>query len=120
PQVYTRLDKLARCLIKLGKQKDAQDLYVRAQNFWKDEPEHAGERARALYALGSLYVDEKNYEAAAPVLQHALALVGEADGPSSIPLVQYLQRYAYDLYYLKRKPEVEDLRARASTISGAM
>jgi tetratricopeptide (TPR) repeat protein len=120
PQVYSRLDKLARCLIKSGKEKDAEQLYQRAQAFWKDDDSHAGERARVMYALGSLYVDEKNYEAAAPILQHALELVEQADGPSSITLVPYLQRYAYDLYYLKRKPEVEDLRARASTISGAL
>jgi tetratricopeptide (TPR) repeat protein len=118
PQVYSRLDKLARCLIKEGKYKDAEALYIRAKDLWKGAP--SGNEACALYALGSLYAEEKNYEAAAPALAQALHLSEEINGPASVLLVPYLQRYAYVLYYLKRKPEVEELRARANTISGVM
>ena len=118
--VYSRLDKLAKCYIKAGKIKDAEDLYIRAQNFWKQESSTHGEECRAAYALGSLYIDEKRYEEAAPVLARALGLAEEFSGPSSIGLVPYLQKYAYALYHLGRKPEWQELNARASTISGVM
>lgn len=118
PQVYVRLDKLAKTLIKAGKLKEAEDLYIRAQSFWKTEPSKNGEECRAMFALGSLYVQEKRYAEAAPILQKALKLSEEINGPSSVSVVPYLQRYAYDLYYLGRKPEVEQLHERTNTISG--
>lgn len=118
PQVYANLDRLARCLIKAGKYDRAEQLYLQALDFWKKAPSKSGDEPRALYALGSLYLDEKNYSAAAPVLQRALDAAEASNGPSSVLLVPYLQRYAYCLYYLKRKPEMEALRARANTISG--
>ncbi len=117
PAVYNRLDKLAKCLIKSGDYKEAEQLYLRAQSFWKDEPSKCGNEARAQYALGSLYVQEKEYALAAPVLQQALQSAQDYFGPDSAALVPYLQRYAYTLYYLGRKPESEQLTARASTIS---
>jgi tetratricopeptide (TPR) repeat protein len=118
PQVYARLDKLAKCLIKAGKPKQAEELYVRAQSLWKSESSRNFNEARALFALGSLYVDQKNYAAAAPLLQQALQLAESINGPWSISLIPYLEKYAYTLYYLGRKPEWESLRARANTISG--
>ena len=119
PEVYGRLDHLAKCLIKEDKYQQAEDLYIRAQSFWKDEPCNNGNDARASYALGSLYADEKKYEAAAPLLQHALQLAEQYNGPASIDLVPYLQRYAYVLYYLGQKPESDQLKLRADNISGA-
>jgi tetratricopeptide (TPR) repeat protein len=119
PQVYSRLDKLARCLIKEGKLKEAEDLYLRANNFWQSAPSNCGNEARAKFALGSLYVQEKNFAAAAPVLEQALSLCEQSHGPDSIELVPYLQRYAYALYYLGRTAEVDGLKSRASTISSA-
>lgn len=117
-QVYSRLDKLAKCLIKAGKYQQAEQLYLRAQKFWKDEPAKNGEDARAAYALGSLYTDQKRYDEAAPILQHALELAERNSGPCSAGLVPYLQKYAYTLYYLGRKPEQEQLKARADSITG--
>lgn len=117
-QVYARLDKLAKCLIKQGKLQQAEELYLRAQTFWKDEPAKYGEDARAAYALGSLYADQKRYEEAATVLKRALDLAEQNSGPCSVGLVPYLQKYAYALYYLGRKPEQEELKARANSIAG--
>jgi len=119
PQVYSRLDKLARCLIKEGKLKEAEQLYLRANDFWKSEPSHCGNEARAKFALGNLYVQEKNFSAAGPVLEQALWLCEQSHGPDSIELVPYLEKYAYTLYYLGRTAEVDGLRSRASTISSA-
>jgi hypothetical protein len=51
-------------------------------------------------------------------LQHALELAEQYNGPCSISVVPYLQRYAYALYYLGRKPEMEQLHARVNTING--
>ncbi len=118
PLVYSRLDKLARCLVKSGKYQQAAELYIRAQDFWKHEPSKYGSEARAMFALGCIYVDEKKYEQAAPVLQHALELAEKINGPDSIQLVPYLQKYAYTLYYLGRRPERDELIARANTIIG--
>lgn len=118
PEVYARLDKLAKCLIKLGKYKEAEKLYIRAQNFWRIEPSKYGDEARAAFALGCLYSDEKNYAAAAPVLRKALELSEQFNGPNSINLVPYLQKYAYVLYYLGARAEVDQLRLRAGIISG--
>lgn len=120
PQVFARLDKLAKCLIKEGKMKQAEDLYVRAQGFYKDEVGGNAEQARALFALGCLYCDERKYDSAAHVLRRALNVADEVHGPASVSLVPYLQKYAYALYHLGRKPEVDHLRARANTISGAI
>lgn len=118
PQVYGRLDQLGKCLIKTGKFKEAQELYVRALGFWKHDSGKNFNESRNLFALGCLYCDEKNYSAAAPVLAHALRLAEEINGPASVSLVPYLQKYAYALYYLGRRPETEHLRARANEITG--
>ena len=118
PAVYARLDKLAKCLIKAGKYKQAEDLYLRAQNFWKEDQTACNNEARALLALGCLYLEEKKYAEAAPVLEKAADLAEQINGPFSVDLVQYLQRYAYTLYYLGRKPEMEQLKAQTNTILG--
>jgi tetratricopeptide (TPR) repeat protein len=118
PLVYSRLDKLARCLIKAGKYQQAEDLYKRAQTFWTNEPAKHGNEARALFALGSLYVDEKKYDQAEPVLGRALEVAQEVNGPDSIQLVPYLQKYAFTLYYLGRRPERDEFVSRANSIIG--
>src|SRR5262249_32876234 len=98
PEVYNRLDHLARCLIKEGKFSEAEGLYLQAQSFWKNAPAKYDERVRAIYALGSLYAEEHKFGAAAPLLQEALQMSEQYNGPYSISLVPYLQRYAYTLY----------------------
>lgn len=118
PQVYARLDKLARCLIKEGKLQKAEDLYIRAQGFFKDLSKKHVNEARALYSLGSLYADQKRYAEAAAVFKQALIVAEEVSGPESISLVPYLERYAYTLYYLGQRDETDRLRARASNITG--
>jgi tetratricopeptide (TPR) repeat protein len=120
PQVFARLDKYAKCLIKEQKYTQAEQLYLRAQRFWGPEPTHDGDRARAAFALGCLYCDQKNYAQAEPTLRRALHLAERYHGPVSANLVPYLEKYAYTLYHLGRKPEQERLKARASTISGVM
>lgn len=118
PEVYSRMDKLAKCYIKSGKHRQAEELYLRAQDLWKGQDTKNGDAARALFALGSLYVEEKKYASAAPVLAHALHLAEQFNGPLSIGLVPYLEKYAYTLYYLGRRSETDYLRSRANTISG--
>ncbi len=118
PQVYSRLDKLAKCLIKEGKYQEAEQLYLRALTFWKNEPLKHDNEARALFALGSLYSQEHKYEEAVPYFDQALQLAEEINGPNSIAIVPYLQKYAYTLYYLGRKGKIEDISARVATISG--
>ncbi len=120
PQVYSRLDKLAKVLVKQNKHKSAEELYLLAQGFYKTEASKNGNEARALYALGSVYCDEKDYVSAAPILERALNSAESYHGPLSIMLVPYLQKYAYALYYLGDKPSVASLRARADSISGVM
>lgn len=120
PAVYSALDKLAKCLLKQGKTRQAEELYVRARTFWKTDTAKNGDTARALYALGCIYCDEKRYQDAAPLLLEALNLADRVYGPSSISLVPYLEKYAYTLYYLGRKPETDQLRARANTITGTL
>jgi tetratricopeptide (TPR) repeat protein len=117
PDVYSRLDKLARCYIKAGKFSEAEALYLRAQNLWKNEPSKHGNECRALYALGSLYVDEQKYAAAAHLLSRAVRMEAAIDGDYSIQLVPYLQRYAYALYHLGRRGESASLISRAHAIS---
>jgi tetratricopeptide (TPR) repeat protein len=120
-EIYNRLDKLAKCLMKEQKYDKAEALYTQALTFWTaDQPSKYGDDARAMYSLGSIYVEEKNYEAAAAKLDEALQAAERFNGPSSIALVPYLEKYAYALYYLGRMPDVDRLRARASTISGVM
>ncbi len=118
PQVFSRLDKLAKCLIAQKKYDEAEQLYLRAQNFWKDTPSKTATQVRAMYALGSLYVDEKKFADAAPVLKHALESAEEYYGNDSISLVPYLERYGYALYYLGERDETDQLKSRASTILG--
>jgi tetratricopeptide (TPR) repeat protein len=118
PQVFSRLDKLAKCYISEKKYDDAERLYLRAQDFWKDNPSKRGAEARAKIALGSLYYDEKKFDLAAPILQQALQYAEEYHGADSIALVPYLQKYADALYYLGDKEETNQLKARANTIAG--
>jgi tetratricopeptide (TPR) repeat protein len=119
PEVYARLDKLAKCLIKQEKYKQAEELYLHAQDFWKNEPAQNNNEARNLFALGSLYTQEHKYEEALPYLQQSLQLAEQINGPNSITIVPYLHRYAYTLYYLGRKAEMEQLNTRANTILGS-
>jgi tetratricopeptide (TPR) repeat protein len=120
-EIYNRLDKLAKCLMKEQKYDKAEALYTQALTFWTaDQPSKYGDDARAMYSLGSIYIEQKNFEAAAAKLDEALQAAERFNGPSSIALVPYLEKYAYALYYLGRKPDVDRLRARASTISGVM
>ncbi len=116
-QVYNRLDKLAKCYIKQKNYQEAEKLYLRAQDFWK-EPSRNGSEARAAFALGNLYVLEKRYEEAVPLLQKALSLAEAYYGPDSISLVPFLQRYADTMYYLGQEGPRQELKARASAISG--
>jgi len=118
-QVFSRLDKLAKCLIKEKKYSQAEQLYLEAQDFWQSKPSRNGSEARAKYALGSLYIEEKKYTEAAPVLQQALRRAEEYYGGDSISLVPYLQRYADALFNLGKSGETNQLRQRASTIAGA-
>ena len=116
PQVYSRLDKLGRCLIQEGKFAEAEELYGRAQGFWKGEQSSNGSEIRAMYALGSLYSQEKKYGEAARLLGQALQAEEQYQGPDSVSLVPYLQKYSYALYYLGRRSEAEGLRNRARVI----
>lgn len=116
--VYRRLDKLAKCLVKEGKYQEAVETYHRALKLIPTEPSNNGTRARFLLALGCLYDDQRNFAAAAPVLQQALELAERNSGPLSADLAPYLRKYAYTLYYLGRKSETEQLRARVNFIIG--
>lgn len=117
-QVYERLNKLAKCQIEQGKYKDAEALYLHAQTYWKGDSLPNNNEARNLFALGTLYTQEHQYETALPYLQKATQLSEQINGPDSIALVPYLRRYAYTLYYLGRKPDMEQLNARADSIAG--
>ncbi len=117
-QVFPRIEKLAKCLIKEKKFDEAEKLFLRALEFWKKEPSKNGSEARTAYALGSLYVEEKKYDVAAPMLKNALALAEEYYGSNSISLVPYLQRYADTMYYLGQESERSQLKDRANTIAG--
>jgi tetratricopeptide (TPR) repeat protein len=119
PTVYARLDKLAKCLILEGKLAEAQQLYERANTAFKTTPPKDGNAARALFSLGNLYLEQKNYEAAEPVLEQALEMSENYHGADSIAVVPYLDRLAYDLYYLGRKQEYDDLHARVTQITAA-
>jgi tetratricopeptide (TPR) repeat protein len=118
-EAFNRLDKLAKVLIQEGKYPQAEALYLRAKNYTNNESSTSCDQARALYALGSLYTQEHKYDAAAPLLQQALQLAEKFNGPDSYAVVPYLQKYAYALYYLGRKPEMEQMQARASTLANA-
>lgn len=118
PQVYGRLDKYAKCLIQEGKRAEAQQLYLTAQGFWKDGPPKSGEPIRVCYALGNLFCEDKNYAEAEPLLKRAMQQAQEYYGESSDAVVPYIQRYAYVLYYLGRKPESDEFKALAASISG--
>ena len=115
-QVYSRMDKLAKCLIKEGKLDEAEAIYVKAQNFWKADSASNGADARAAYALGSLYTDEKRYGEAATVLEKALNMAQRNSGADSVTLVPYLEKLAYALYYTGQRGECDQLKSRAHSI----
>jgi len=117
-EAFNRLDKLARCYIKEGKYQKAEELYLSAKNFWRTEPSKYGDEARVTFALGSLYLQEHRYAAALPYLQQALEMARKFNGPDSIAVVPYLRRYAYAMYYLGHKSDMEQLQARANNIAG--
>lgn len=116
-QVYSRIDKLARCYIEQKNYKEAEALYKRAVEYNRADPSHNGNEARALYALGNLYLQQRNFAAAAPLLRRALNMSERINGSASVALVPYLQRYAYALYYLGQRSASENLKARATNIN---
>lgn len=117
PKLYARQDKLAKCLVKQSKFSEAEDVYNRAKTtFAGAEPSKTGMEQRNYFALGCLLCDEKKYEQAAPELEKAMHLAEEFHGAESVQLVPYLRKYAYCLYYLNRKPEMEQLKAWADNI----
>lgn len=117
-QSFSRLDKLAKCYIKENKLDKAEELYLRAQDLWKETPSKNGSEARAKYALGSLYVQEKKYAEAIPVLQDALAMAEDYYGSESASLLPFLQRYCDALYYSGQTDSIVPIKERASTIAG--
>ncbi|MBY0549425.1 MAG: tetratricopeptide repeat protein [Candidatus Obscuribacterales bacterium] len=119
PEVYARLDRLARCLVKQGKYSEAEELYLSTLNIRRTELSKHGDEARARFALGSLYVEQKKYAQAAAMLRQALHMAESFNGPYQIGIVPYLEKYAYALYHLGRMGEVARLRGRARTIAGA-
>lgn len=116
-QVFNRMDKLARCLVKEKKYEEAESIYLKGLELWKT-PSRNGSEARANFALGNLYVLEKKYDLALPVLQNALKLAEEYYGPNSISLLPYLQRNADLAYYMGQNEQRIELKSRADTISG--
>jgi tetratricopeptide (TPR) repeat protein len=117
-EAFNRLDKLARCYIKEGKYQKAEELYLSAKNFWKTEPSKYGDEARVTFALGSLYSQQHRYAEALPYLEQALDMARKFNGPDSIAVVPYLRKYAYAMYYLGHKSEMQQLQTRANTIAG--
>jgi tetratricopeptide (TPR) repeat protein len=116
-QVFNRVDKLARVKVKLGKLDEAEALYIKAAGVWHGEPSNNGSEARAAYALGALYCQEKKFAQAGPVLARALAAAQHNSGPDSIAIVPYLQKLAYAEYYLGNRGESDNLKARANAIA---
>ncbi|MFX6288874.1 tetratricopeptide repeat protein, partial [Acinetobacter baumannii] len=80
------MDKLAKCLIKQEKYDEAEAIYLKASNFWKNEGSNNGADARCAYALGALYTDQKKYSQAAPVLERALQMAKQNSGVDSVTI----------------------------------
>ena len=116
-QVFSRMDKLAKCLVKEKKYEEAEAIYLKGLSLWT-KPSRNGSEARANFALGNLYVLEKKYEEAVPVLQTALRLAEEYYGPSSVSLLPYLQRNADLAYYMGQNEQRIEFKSRVDTISG--
>jgi len=117
-KIYPRMDKLAKILIKEKKYEEAEQLYLRAIEYYKKEPTKNGSEARTYFALGNLYVVEKKYEQAVPMLKEALARAEEFYGPNSASLLPFLQRSADVMYYLGQNEERVRFKSRADTIAG--
>jgi len=115
--VFSRMDKLAKVLVKEKKYEEAEGIYRKGLELWKT-PSRNGSEARANFALGNLFVLEKKYDEALPVLQTALRLAEEYYGPNSISLLPYLQRNADLAYYMGQNEQRVELKSRADTISG--
>lgn len=119
-QIYNRIDRLAKCLTKQQKFAEAESLYLSAveKNLWKDDPAKGGVEARLYYSLGNIYVLEKKYEAAEPVLRKALELAENYFGSESISLVPFFQRNADNMYYLGKDEMRVQYKTRANAING--
>lgn len=126
-QVFNRLDKLAKCYIKQNKYEEAEKLYLRSLNFWKDEPSNNGSEARAAYSLGNVYMLQKKYDLAAPMLKSALEQAENLWGSESATLAPYLNKYSDCLYYLggptasdAYKDEYKQIKIRAANIQNPL
>lgn len=118
PAIFGRRDKLAKCLIKDGKPEEAEKLYLQFLSSMHEENAKRGDEPRALFSLGCLYADQHKFAQAAPVLHKALNLSAAFNGPFSVALVPYMQKYAYVLYYLGRRGESDHMKARAEILYG--
>lgn len=118
-QVYNRIDRLAKCLVKQQKYSEAETLYLSAveKNIWKDDPAKGGVEARLYYSLGNIYVLEKKFAEAEPVLKKALTLAETYFGSESISLVPFFQRSADNMYYLGKDEMRIQYKSRANAIN---
>lgn len=113
--LYPRIDKLARCLIKEKKFSEAEQLYWRAVKVCGGDWTEPGQRA--LFRLGCMYTEARRFGAAAPVLRRALRHAEHTYGSCSVQLMPYLRQLAYVSYYAGARGEHESLKARANNIS---
>lgn len=117
-EVFAQLERLARCLTKQQKFEEAEQLYSKALKDLKKRELSGGDEAKAMYALGCLYIEQKNFSQAAYALARAIDMNERFNGSCQIGLVPYLEKYAYCLYYLGRRGDTDRLRARAEQIMG--
>ncbi len=115
PQIYSRMNKLAKCLIREKKYGEAEKLYLRANAMYANSKSLY--KQWALFNLGCLYSDQRRFSSAASVLSQAIHLAERNHGSRSVHMAPYLRKYAYVQYYLGNKGANSNLNARANSIA---
>src|SRR5262249_6580049 len=113
PEVYTRLDELAKTMITLGQTHEAESLYKRAITLMeKAGNSNGGAVGQASYALSLLYIKAGRNGEAELLLKRALRIAEAVNGPQHVALIPILDNYAEVLERVNRGGEAGRMRSR--------
>jgi tetratricopeptide (TPR) repeat protein len=118
PELLTRIEALAQCLMKEGKYQEAESLYRHAVDTYSRVAKGNVTYVNCQIALGAILAREGRYSEAAPLVGQALKNSEAINGPQHASLSPILDQYADMLDKTNHKSEASKYRARAKQIRG--
>ncbi len=119
PDVYGRLDSLAKAHLNLGELTEAEALYKKVIALVQKGPPAKGAVAcECNYALGNIYMKQGRYAEAAPLFKRSLECAEYINGPQHAQVATMCDAYAAALQNSNRTSDAAKFRERARSIRG--